>query len=53
FTSVLYKPRARRGRGGYAQMNRHMQELQRQIAELTGEVTRLRRRHANGDANPD
>ncbi|KAH9328781.1 hypothetical protein KI387_000889, partial [Taxus chinensis] len=42
-----------RGRGGYAQMNRHMQELQRQVAELTGEVTRLRRRHANGDANPD
>ncbi|KAH9293626.1 hypothetical protein KI387_041170, partial [Taxus chinensis] len=25
----------------------------RQVAELTGEVTRLRRRHANGDADPD
>ncbi|KAH9297847.1 hypothetical protein KI387_029529, partial [Taxus chinensis] len=25
----------------------------RQVSKLTGEVTHLRRRHANGDANPD
>ncbi|KAH9318747.1 hypothetical protein KI387_020516, partial [Taxus chinensis] len=50
---LIYISMARRGRGGYAHMNRHMQELQRQVVELTGEVTHLRQRHTNGDADLD